>query len=85
MPQSIDPRPLILAAVNLDWPEFIARHPHLAAAIDREMLVQTLTARLADDPTYQSSIAEAQLLGAISETLRNQIANLVRQSLGILR
>jgi len=47
--------------INVRWSDWATRHPHLAAAIDRTMLVESTTALLREDPDYIEAMRSADL------------------------
>ncbi len=52
---------LIRDKIDGQWSDWSARHPHLAAAIDRIRLVESTTALLRDDPEYIQAMRAADL------------------------
>ncbi len=47
--------------VDVNWSEFERSHPHLAAAIDRTVLIDQAVRRIADDPAYRAAMDRAAL------------------------
>ena len=50
-------------AVAMEWPAMEARHPTLAALLDREAVIERAAEQLATDPEYRRAVAEAQAIG----------------------
>jgi len=60
---------LVRERVDLEWDAWAARHPHLAAAIDRVRLTDAAVDELRRDPAYveamrQAALDEGRLLAA---------------------
>lgn len=53
-------RDLVQRRVDLRWSEFVERHPHLAAAVDRVTLVRATVSALIDDPAFQEAMRVAE-------------------------
>ncbi|MHB1156103.1 MAG: hypothetical protein ACYC26_04610 [Phycisphaerales bacterium] len=52
-------RQLVQQQVDIRWDDFARKHPHLAAAIDRSVLIDSAVKRLADDPAYRAAMDQA--------------------------
>lgn len=74
----------VTRALMTDWPEFAAKHPSLARAIDRTLLVEQAVACIADTPEYAHAMEEAALAGASAAMLREIVGRFVRQWLANL-
>lgn len=66
-------------AVRGEWQTFATNHPHLAAVVDEELLIEHATASLKDDPEYQQAMQSAAAAHLGAEVLRELIARLVGQ------
>ncbi len=61
-PDSISPtslRDLVAGRLELHWPTFVEQHPHLAGAIERIQLVDSVVDRISDDPLYRQAMEAA--------------------------
>jgi hypothetical protein len=56
-----DLRTLIIERINLRWSDWAGRHPNLARAIDRTLLVESTVDLLRDDPEFIQAMREANL------------------------
>ncbi len=56
-----DLRTLISDQIDVRWPDFTTRHPHLAQAIDRVRLVDSTVDLLRDDPEFVGAMRNADL------------------------
>lgn len=52
-------RELVQQQVDIKWEDFSRKHPHLAAAVDRSVLIDSAVRRLADDPAYRAAMDQA--------------------------
>jgi len=80
-------REQVRQAIGQEWATFEAAHPHLAAAVDQELLVNQAMASLADDPAYCDALASAQAAGMVVGALgplRDMVTRLVRDWLRAL-
>lgn len=68
-------------SIQSGWPEFESQHPHLAAAIDQQLLIEQTTARLIDDPDYQQAIAQAQAAGVAGTAVVDLVSRFVTRVL----
>jgi len=69
----------VRAAIRSTWPEFAESHPHLAAVIDEDLLVEGAVANLADDPEYQQAIRNADAAGTVAQGIADLIVRLVNR------
>jgi len=51
-------RALVNSRVDLQWSDFADKHPHLARAIERTVLVEQVVERLADDPAFTEAMGD---------------------------
>jgi hypothetical protein len=65
---------LVQQRMELQWPGFAQTHPHLAAAIERTVLVNNTVSRLADDPEFRQAMAA----GAGDQVILSATADLVK-------
>ncbi len=65
-------------AAGLEWAQFEARHPALAAVLDQDLVIQVTTARLADDPDFQKALNDAAAAGLGAQALRDLLRGEVR-------
>lgn len=65
--------------VKLAWPEFQARHPHLAKAMDEMILTNHIAESLADDPEFQQAIVQAKVVGTVATVLRDWIREAINR------
>ncbi len=54
-------RALIDTQMEARWPEWAARHPHLAEAIDRVVLTDRAVELLREDPAFIEAMKQADL------------------------
>ena len=52
-------RQLVRGRLDLQWADFADQHPHLAAVIERSVLIEQVIERLTDDPAYQEAMQQA--------------------------
>ena len=71
-------RELVREAVAMEWESFAARHPRLAAVLDRETVIQSAGAELADDPDYQRAMNEATAAGMGAAALAHVVRSYVK-------
>ena len=74
----------VIKALDVQWPAFAARHPNLARAIDRTVLVEHAVACIADTPEYRDAMEEAVLAGATAAMLADIVGRFVRRWLSAL-
>jgi hypothetical protein len=79
----IDVKKEVEQAVGTEWSAFAARHPHLAAALDQELLVEQAIASLADDPDYRAAMGQAAVGGA-AESIGSVVKRFVGEFFGKL-
>jgi len=60
---TLDIKPQIEMLLEKQWSDLAATHPHLAAALDRRMVMGAVVYELARDPAYQESLARAEAVG----------------------
>jgi len=75
---------LIQDKIDGRWSEWSARHPHLAAAIDRTRLAESTTTLLREDPEYieamrLADLDEARL--AAAATILDRANKIIKQAL----
>ena len=63
----IDLKEHVREAIRSSWPEFAQSHPHLAAVIDEDLLVESASSNLSADPEYQQSMRQAELAGTLAQ------------------
>lgn len=81
---SINLKDEVARAIASDWPDFAARHPNLARAIDRTLLIEQAAASIADAPEYRQAMENAAIAGTSAAMLSSVISRLVRDWLGRL-
>lgn len=81
---SIDIKQEVRRAIDASWSQFEIDHPHLAAAIDQQILVQEAVRAVADDPEFKSAMAEAAAAGVIASGLSDLVSRLTRRWLRAL-
>jgi len=74
-------RQQIREALGIEWAEFESRHPALAAALDKQMMIELALTRLADDPAYQKAIADAEASSLTISTIEALLQGKVRSVL----
>ena len=52
---------LVSERINIRWPDWAGRHPHLAQAIDRTRLIESTVDLLREDPKFIHAMREADL------------------------
>jgi hypothetical protein len=75
---AIDLKGLVAQAVGKEWETFAAAHPNLARVLDETLLVEEVTTQLWQDPEYQKSLANAELVGQTAE----RVTELVKRLMG---
>lgn len=68
-------------AIRSEWRSFTVNHPHLAAVIDEELLIEHAAASLRDDPEYQQTMQTAAAANVGAEVLHDLIVRLVGEFL----
>jgi hypothetical protein len=76
-PTTVDLRQLVSRAIRSNWPAFEREHPHLAAAIDQQLLVEEAVRSISDDPEYQLALAQAAAAGVVASEVADLVARLV--------
>lgn len=74
-------RSLIESRINIRWTEWSKRHPHLAEAIDRVRLTETVVERIQEDPDFIAAMREADL----DEADLNKATGLLDRADGMIR
>lgn len=69
-------------AIGGEWAAFELRHPHLAAALDQDLLTGQALEALADDPEYQEAMAQAEAMGMGIDAIGELVTRFVRRWLG---
>lgn len=72
--------------LNLQWTEWSASHPNLAAAIDRTRLIETTVQRIRDDMAFREAMRNADLDEAklaAAERLLAELDRAVRRALPV--
>jgi hypothetical protein len=80
----LDVKGAVEKAIGGEWEAFEQQHPHLAAALDRELLVEQATAALAEDPGYQEAMAQTVEMGVGLEAIGEIVIRFVRQWMGAI-
>lgn len=78
---AIDLKDEVRRAITTNWPEFQQSHPRLARVIDQEVLVESVTQQLADDPDYQRALENAVRLEHGAQALIGMIRAFARDAL----
>lgn len=68
-------------AITTSWPAFEQSHPRLARVIDQDMLIESVTQQLADDPEYQRALTNAARLEHGAQALTGLIRRFVTDAL----
>jgi hypothetical protein len=76
---SINLKDEVRRAINVSWPQFEADHPHLAAAIDQEILLMEATRAISEDPEFNAAMQQAQAAGIVATGVGDVIEALVRR------
>jgi hypothetical protein len=74
----------VRAAIQSAWPAFSQSHPNLAAVIDEELMVESASTSISDDPHYQDAMRQADAAGMAAQTIANLVENFVREWLARL-
>ena len=82
--QSISLRDEVQKALAVQWQQFAQRHPHLAAVIDRTVLVEQATTSLGDDPQFRQAINAASAAGLTAQAVAEIVERFVGGWLGKL-
>jgi hypothetical protein len=76
---SINLKDEVRRAIDESWPQFEADHPHLAAAIDQEMLVMEATRAISEDPEFNAAMQQAAAAGIVATGLHDAVVRLTRR------
>ncbi len=68
---------VVARAVRCEWPAFAADHPRLADVLSEELVAQTLSRSIEDDPEYRSAMQTAAEIGAGAEVVTDVVTRLV--------
>lgn len=83
---TIDLKREVEQAIQTQWPAFAARHPHLASALDQELLVEQVMTRLADEPEYRQAMERAAAVewaaGSIQSWVHRFVGDLFQNLVG---
>ena len=74
----------VRTAIQSAWPAFEQSHPHLAAVIDEDLLVESAATNLADDPEYQDAMRQADAAGIAAQTITDIVERFVTKWLARL-
>jgi hypothetical protein len=74
---SINLKEQVRVAIRSEWSRFQQEHPHLAAAIDQEILIERAACAIADDPEYQQAMVQASAAGMIASGASEVIGRLI--------
>ncbi len=77
----IDLQAQVRREITCDWPAFARLHPRMAGALDQDLLIESITAELCDDQTYQQVLARSAALNLTADTLAAAVRPLIRQAL----
>jgi hypothetical protein len=78
----IDVKKEVEQAVGTEWSAFAARHPHLAAALDQQLLVEQAMASLADDPDYRAAMDQGAAVAGTAGSIGSVVKRLVGEFFG---
>ena len=67
----------VRAAIQSAWPTFEQSHPHLAAVSDQELLVESASSSISDDPEYRQAMQNAAGAGMAAETVMDIVMKLI--------
>ena len=73
----IELQTMVTHELDYRWEDFVAAHPMLAAAMDRELVLESLAASIADDPQFAASMASLESSGALQATVQKFIIQAV--------
>jgi hypothetical protein len=76
---TIDLKSLVEQSVKQEWPDFAASHPRLAQVLNEELIVDSATSSLQDDPVYQETLTKAAAAGMAADALGDIVGKLVRK------
>ena len=77
-------RDMVREAVGVEWETFAARHPRLAAVLDRETVIAAAGVELADDPEYRRAMDEATAAGMSAAVVAEIVRSFVKDWLARL-
>ena len=83
--KTIDLHNIVAAAIGEQWDAFAQGHPQLAAALDRNLLIQHAAQSVRDDPQFADALAGVQAQGAQQQKLQTLVAGVVRRVMGLIR
>jgi hypothetical protein len=75
---SSETKELVREAVGMEWETFAARHPRLAAVLDRDTIIQAAQTELADDPEYRRAMNEATAAGMGAAALAHVVRTFIK-------
>ena len=73
--QQINLKDEVQKVLAVEWQAFAQSHPHLAAAIDQAILVESAAQSIGDDPAYQKAMEDA----VTANLATNMLSDLVGQ------
>lgn len=76
--KKINLKALVTTAVKQEWPAFAEAHPHLAAILSEDVMIEPCAASLAQNPDYMTSLKEAVAIGIGIETLQDLVRDWTR-------
>ncbi len=79
--QTINLRDEVKKALDGQWETFAQQHPHLASAIDTQLLAEQAADLLEDDPDYRAAMEEASAAGLAAQTVGGIVVKFVREFL----
>ncbi len=74
----------VARALQTQWPNFAAAHPHLAAAMDVPLLADRVTADLAADAEFQAALRQAAAQAASFDQLHQLLADWIAPRIAAL-
>lgn len=78
---AIDLKAEVRRAVTTSWQEFQQSHPRLARVIDRDVLLESITRQLLDDPEYLRALENAAKFEHGAQAMIGMIQRFVRETL----
>lgn len=77
----IDLKLEVQKAISGRWSSFEREHPRLASVLDEQLLVETATESIEDDPAFQEAMQQAALVGTAAETLHDYVNRFIQEFL----
>jgi len=79
--KQVDLKRLVELAVGAEWSAFEIRHPSLARALDRRILIEQYAQSLRERPEFVEAMRQVEAAGLAHEVLQEDVGRVVRRLL----